>query len=494
MSRRSRFRVRDAALPVAIVAGSAVIGALVVKLGLWMLPVTAVAIFATLAFYRLDWGILALIFVLPFMAIEGAHVTLIQEFKRLLVVGVGLAWIVHVLLGRRPIRGSPWITALLAVLGLAAVLSLFRAPAPDVALSSTARLVAYGFVYVVVLVDVLRRPNLLWRAVAVLLISATLTAAFGLYQFVAHFVGWPSFLDPFYRTEYALPRIHSVMNEPLWFANYLLVALPIAFALACWRSPTWPRFALLAAATASLGVIVAASRLGWATFGLLGILFPLLAVRHLRPGRLAGAAGALVLVLSVAAGVWARDFGSTDELTSYLADFATFASQEHGEGDLVWHLRLFGLLPDAVRTTPIVGIGTNNIGFRFHADMPNAGPQISTTHSTYLDLFIEVGGLGLLAFVGLLAGGFIVAWRGYRRYGASVEGALFFGIAMGIAAMAFHLVNWSGWREAHIWLIIGLAIACDRAFAARDADAPNRNMIVDTREEGYGAYVGLVPR
>ncbi len=34
---------------------------------------------------------------------------------------------------------------------------------------------------------------------------------------------------------------------------------------------------------------------------------------------------------------------------------------------------------------------------------------------------------------------------------------------MGMSGMAFHLTNWSGWREAHIWCAIGLAVAARQA-------------------------------
>jgi hypothetical protein len=79
---------------------------------------------------------------------------------------------------------------------------------------------------------------------------------------------------------------------------------------------------------------------------------------------------------------------------------------------------------------------------------------------------IETGGVGLLAFLALLAGALTATWRGFRRAGANSEGALFLGSWLAIIGMAFHLTNWSGWREAHVWFALGLAAACQNAWGA----------------------------
>jgi hypothetical protein len=162
--------------------------------------------------------------------------------------------------------------------------------------------------------------------------------------------------------------------------------------------------------------------------------------------------------------LWARSLGTPEDLFEYLKAFATFGSSEHGAGDLKGHLQNLGLIGDALRVSPIIGIGTNNIGFRFYPDLPIAGPQISTTHNTYLDVLIETGGAGLLSFAVLLFAALTSAWRGFRCYLQRQEGGLCFGVCMGIVGMSLHLTNWSGWREAHIWFAMGLAFAIEEAF------------------------------
>jgi O-antigen ligase len=445
--------------------GGLLIAVLILKFGFWTIPGVIIAVVGALGLYRIEWGLYGLIFLLPFTAVEGKiSDTLVQEFKRVLVLAIGAAWIVHILVERRTIRFPRLVMLPIVVLCSAAVLSVFRAPAPDVALSSTGRLLSYVAVYVVVTADVLADEQKVWMAVRVLLISATLTAVFGVYQLVAYFMGWPTFLDPFYQSEYLLPRVHSFMPEPLWLSNYLLVAFPIAFALYSWRERSWPALSMVAAAGCAVGIVISASRLGWASLLILGPLFVVLAGRSLRPSLLWGFVATLLVGLLPIVALWAHRFGSAQDFSEYVRAFATFGSTEHGEGDLQGHIRNLGLVWDAVRTCPVIGIGTNNVGFRFYADMPIAGPQISTTHNTYLDALIETGGVGLIAFATLLLAALNAAWRGFKAFGGRREGGLCFGICMGIVGMSLHLTNWSGWREAHVWFVLGLAFAARRAF------------------------------
>jgi O-antigen ligase len=446
-------------------AGALLIAALILKFGLWTIPGLIIAVVGALGLYRIEWGIYGLIFLLPFTAVEGkVSDTLVQEFKRVLVLAIGAAWIVHLLVERRTIRLPHRLMLPILMLCSAAVLSVFRAPAPGVALSSTGRLLAYILVYVIVTADVLADEKRIWIAVRVCLISATLTAVFGLYQLIAYFKGWPTFLDPFYQSEYLLPRVHSFMAEPLWLSNYLLVTFPIALALFCWRERSWPALSLLAAGSCIVGIVISASRLGWASLLIVSPMFVLVAGSCLRRGRLLGFSAALLVGLLPVLTLWTHAFGSARDFSDYVKAFATFGGSEHGEGDLEGHIQNLGLIGDALRTSPVIGVGTNNVGFRFYADMPIAGPQISTTHNTYLDALIETGGVGLLAFVALLLVGLSMAWRGFRAFGARKEGGLCFGICMGIIGMSLHLTNWSGWREAHVWFAIGLAFAAWQAF------------------------------
>ncbi len=349
-----------------IPAGGLLIALLILYFGYWTIPGIIIAVLGILGLLRIEWGVYGLIFLLPFTAVEGrVSEALVQDYKRVLVVAVGMAWIAHLAIRQRPIRLPQAIILPVFILCGAAMLSVLRAPERSIALSSTGRLLAYVLVYVIVVADVLAEPSKLWTAVRVLLVSATLTAGFALYQLVAYFQGWPAFLSSFYQNEYLLPRVHSFMQEPLWLSNYLLVVFPIGFALYAWRERTWPTLTLLAATSTSVGIIIAASRLGWATLIIIVPLFLFLGSKQLRAGLVSRQVMLLTLVLIPFVFLWGSSFASGREFVDYLKSFASFGSAEHGEGDLKGHLQNLGLISDALQTSPIIGIGTNNIGFRF---------------------------------------------------------------------------------------------------------------------------------
>jgi hypothetical protein len=447
--------------------GAATLSFAIMHYGVWVIPMVAVASVGLVALYRLDWALYAVILLLPFTAIEGdynAYQVIIQSFKKVVVTALALAWLVHVAVGARVPRIRRWVLLPIVVLGIAAALSILRAPEPVVALSSTGRLITYALVYVVIVSDVLRRPADIWRAVGIMLVAATITAGFALYQLVAHFAGWPTYMNPFYETQYVLPRVHSFMREPLWLSNYLLTILPVALALLCWRTPKWTGLTAITVAASALGLMVTTSRLGWASTLVMGAFFILAAHRFVRLSRLSLVVAGLVVSVVSASAFWLREFGSVQEMSQYVADFATFASPKHGEGDLETHARLVSLIPQAIRTSPLIGVGTNNVGYKLHYAMNLEGPRLSTTHNTYLDAMIETGGIGLIAFLALLVGALTATWRGFRRAGARVEGAVFLGSWLAIVGMAFHLTNWSGWREAHVWFALGFAAACQNAW------------------------------
>jgi O-antigen ligase len=476
-------RKREVAVAVALIAGgAAALGYMVVLLGLWSLAVVAVCIIALTAFHRPEWALAALVFLLPFTAVEGTasgYNMVIHGFKKIAAAAVLVAWVAHVLVRRRRFEVPRYVILPVVILGLAAGLSALRASETQIAISSSSRLMVYVGVYIVMLVDLTRDPDDLWRVLRLQLVSASLAGLSALYQFTAHFAGWPTFMNPMYETDYLLPRVHGFMQEPLWLSNFLLIVFPVACALFCWRAGRWPWLWGVAAGLSAFALVLSASRLGWACAALAFLLFLVSALPYIKPVRLVLVLGVGTLCLVAAGTMWMRSFGSIAEMGQYVKDFATFATPEAGEGDLKGHLRMLPLIAEGARTSPVIGIGTDNVGFRFSREMGLDRPRRSTTHSTYLDVFLETGGLGVLSLFWLVAASLRGAWSGFRRFRAAQEGALFLGLGLGVLAMAVHLTNWSGWREEHVWYAIGITIAASRAFArTRDSTLEDASGVV----------------
>jgi hypothetical protein len=450
--------------------GAVGLALLIMAFGLWTIPVVAVVIIGIVALWRIDVALYALVFLLPFTAIEGmasGYNQIVQAFKRVLIVEIAAIWMLHTLLARAPVYLPRRVLIPMVLFAAASLASILRAPEPQVALTSTARLLSYCLVYVIMTMNIVRLPQDVWRAVRVLFLAAILTSLFGLYQLVAHFVGWRTLLNPSYEVVYLIPRVHSFMTEPLHLANFLLLVCPMGLALYSWRTGTWKIVSGLAGALSLTGIVLAASRAGWGVLALVAVLFLVLAGRYLKLSRLAFIAGLVVATaIPTVSLIWARQFGSGAELLDYVTRFATFAEASSGEGDLRGRLQNLSLWRQAIVTSPVIGIGTNNVGFRFYDDMTIGEPKISSSGNTYLDTFIETGGLGAIGFVALLVVALSTSWSRFRLHGSTREGALFLGLFLGTLGMAVH-INFYGsltWA-AHGFFAMGLSFAADRALA-----------------------------
>lgn len=473
-------RSQSWAFALALPVGAALLALLILTIGLWALPVLAIATVCVVGLVRPLWAFYFLVLVLPLTSIGGMasnYHGVVQDFKKALVVGLIATWVLHVLIRRKPVLMPPRVLWPMLIFSAAAFASVARAIEPGLALTSTMRLISYCVAYVLVTINLLRTPEQIWTTIRILMVSGALTGAFAAYQLGAHFVGLPTLLNPSYEVFYAIPRVHSWMTEPLHLSNFLLFVAPLGLALYGWRMGRWPRLAFAAAAASVIGIVIAASRAGWGSFAVAISVFALLARGSLRPSRMLVLGAAVVLAVGVAgASVWSRGFGSVDELTSYLADFVTFRDQESGQGDLRGRLQNIALVTRAIETSPIIGIGTNNVGFRFYQYMTIGEPRISSSGNTYLDTFIETGAVGLAGFVALLIAGLASAWKGFRRLRDRPEGAACFGLFVGLFAMSLH-INFYGsltWA-AHTFFGIGLCIAAGRVFlrhAAETCDFP----------------------
>jgi O-antigen ligase len=447
--------------------GAIVIALLILSFGVWTVPAAAVVIIGVIAFWRIDLALYALVFLLPVTALEGmaaGYNETIQGFKRLLLVELMIAWVIRLLITRKTIYLPRPIGISIALFSTAALASILRAPEPAIALTSTGRLLSYCIVYVVMVMNIIESPRDVWRTVRMLLISASLTAGFALYQLAAYFVGWRTFLNPSYETIYVIPRVHSFMLEPLQLASYLLFVSPIALALYIWRTSTWPVLTGVTGVLVVVGIVISGSRSGWLVFALTSLLFLGFAMRQARWSRVSLVAALVTgLVVFTITRSWLREFGSAGEFMSYVARFATLADAETGAGDMRGRLQKLSLIREAVTTSPIIGIGTNNVGFMFHRDMPIDGPKIASAGNTYLNTFIETGGLGVMGFVALLCVALWTSWHAFRYHRLQREGSLFFGLFIGTLGVVIHM-NFYGslsWTP-HGFLAIGLTMAANK--------------------------------
>ena len=195
-------------------------------------------------------------------------------------------------------------------------------------------------------------------------------------------------------------RAHSVFVTPNTFGGFLIIVLPVAVSLALTsgrraaRLLLWGAAALLAAA-----LLQTQSRGAWAA-GLGGML---VLAWQLRRARAVGidrrsllTAGLLLAVLLGGLTLTGQGPRMGSRAASLLRphEAATFRHRT-----LYWQA---GLEMAALNLPLGIGLDTFHIDYRAHQRPPLAGTVQWYAHNDYLQLFIELGPLGLLAFLWLL--------------------------------------------------------------------------------------------
>lgn len=245
-----------------------------------------------------------------------------------------------------------------------------------------------------------------------------------------------------------------------FFALSMAVAAPFAVALAlCETNRPLRTLAGLAAALMSASVLFTVSRRGLVALavaiGLLVLLF-----RH---GRLVlfGLCALLVVV----------------GVSSASPEFWGRLREPFEEGNIRFDIWRVGAAMVAQR--PVTGIGFNNALYEFDrftmlaSGLERGFSQAWFPHNTYLSVTAELGVVGLVCFLSLLALSFHQATVARRRFDAANEPLLFGMSSAGIASLAGYLcAGFFGDQHLfrHLWLLLALTAVLGRLASQRGAD------------------------
>jgi O-antigen ligase len=132
---------------------------------------------------------------------------------------------------------------------------------------------------------------------------------------------------------------------------------------------------------------------------------------------------------------------------------------------------LWAVAGEMIRDHPILGVGVGNFqvveptyaygtinleNVKFIVDTPKVA------HNTYLEVFAELGIVGIVAFVGIVGGALWKApdaIRTFMRSGDFSNEALARGLLVGLAGMLAAYLFVSGQYEKQLWLLVGLTAA-----------------------------------
>ncbi len=289
-----------------------------------------------------------------------------------------------------------------------------------------------------------RLPHRGRRAMAVLLVSATLAALFGLGLYVAKGAAWPA-------------RAHGAVGHYMTFGGQLLLFVSLAAGvLVLERTPRWRLVALLAALAGSVALAATYTRSAW-----LGLAVSLLTLLGLaRPRWLPALAAAIVIALALAP-------------ASYRAR-AVSVFDPHDPTNLertyMWQggLAMF-------RDRPLTGVGPQDLQPIYERyKPPQATERAGHMHSVPVQIAASMGLVGLAAFVLLYCSLFVAAGRGLRRTIAA--GGLAAGLRASVVAMlaGFLVAGLFEWNFGDEELLYPLLTLVGMAWAARDWTGPAR--------------------
>jgi len=285
-----------------------------------------------------------------------------------------------------------------------------------------------------------RLPARRRRALALLLVSATAAALFGLGLYLVKGGHWPA-------------RARGAVGHYMTFGGQLLLFTSMAAAtLALARAPRWRIGALLAALAGGAALAATYTRSAW--IGLAVALATLLGLA--RPRWLPALAGVLLLALLLApASVRTR------ALTAFAPRDSVNLERTH-----MWRGGL-----EMFRDHPLTGVGLSDLKPIYDRYMPpGAHERAGHLHSVPIQIAASMGIAGLVAFALLYGSLFVAAARGVRplvRRGGT-DAALRAGATAALAG--FLVAGLFEWNFGDEELLYPLFILVGLAWAARAGD------------------------
>ncbi len=428
---------------------------------------------------QLRFGVMGLLVVL-LISLPLGRVTLAElgsvTVSPLMIIIVMLVafWSWGFLTGSRKIRAS-WMQLPLAILLLWSTISLYWTPDIALALKFLLVLTMGAAVYVIVSEAVHSEKEvraIVWAVVGIM-------GAVGLYAVISYIWGLSGVSGDLVKSGSELyNRVEGIFTHPNFLGTFFALIIPPGVALATSEAVGWRKvlaYSLVAAAIAGLALTY--SRGGWVGTGV-GIVSLLLL-----PQRRFSLLVSLPLI-----GLLSLPFIASSAVSGAILErLASFGKSGLTDSGVSPRLQIWSAAPNLVEEHALLGIGPGNFGVAygdFHRITPvpdsyytlpdwyvyAANPPVQFfphAHNLFLNLAIELGVVGLAAFILLLALAFLKAWRIRRSTTTrNREGFLSIGILGGfIAMLVANLVDttfYQGFIIIVFFTFLGLLEAMER--------------------------------
>ncbi len=462
---------------VAILGATFLIIVLLAKFGTFGALIAAAlvvtAVLAVFIFRNPDFGWYLIVFFLPFERVPSLEIGGINiKINTILGFVTLLAWILALMFNAKKYKVQPYAISVPIILFCSAMLiSLTQAYNLSRAYS-VLFFIFFTIALSVLTVNMIRSKENLRKTLLILFLTSVIAGLFGLFQFGGNLIGLPDSITllkaGYGASTFGFPRIQAFSEEPLYFANFLLIPIFVGLALFFNKINIFVREKM-----------TGQGRVHWLWVGVL-ILFLLDFVLTVSRGAYVGLAVAFivlvillyrkvvtwknVLTFIVVIGIvgygvaFALSKGSTQATNNFISHvlIQDFYTGESVQGRLVTYKAAL----DAYHESPNFGVGIGNYGpwlVHYPSAPPVGGWQ--TVNNEYLEILAETGLLGLITFTLLIV--FLI----YRTFLALKYArdpflrAVLIGLFAAFVGVLVQYNFFSTLYIIYIWILVGLLTA-----------------------------------
>lgn len=311
-------------------------------------------------------------------------------------------------------------------------------------------------------VNMIPDKTTLEKSIIVLFSSSVFVGLFGLFQFGGNVIGLPDSITllkyGYGAMTFGFPRIQAFSMEPLYFANYLLIPLSLAFAYFFSHVNFVKRWWLIGIMVLLLiNFVLTVSRGGY-----LGLIATLLVFIIFYFRRVFTRRNVIILFvfLAVAGGVYYGLAKSQSRALKSFTNQATGQDAKVGSESIQGRLSAYSTAYNIFKWHEVFGIGLGNYGpyvANYPSNTPKSGWQI--VNNEFIEILAETGLVGTITY-GLIL--LVIAWRSIMAIRLAKDQflkATMFGLFAAFIGVMVQYNFFSTLYIIHIWVLIGLLIA-----------------------------------
>ena len=240
---------------------------------------------------------------------------------------------------------------------------------------------AIAFLFLFLSINLIDRKQKLYYLIIAIIIAATLVGLYGLYQYRTGIELKESWIDKEQNPDIRM-RVISTFDNPNILAEYLILTIPITFAL-LYNTDSWLKrlLFLLCIAIQGLCILLTFSRGGWLGLFLAMLVFAIFVDRRLLLLYVLGGIGLMILNPS-----------------AIMTRISTIGSMEDSSN--AYRIPLWRATIDMIKDFWVNGIGLGMNAFRaVYPRYMRQGIVAVHSHNIFLQMFLEAGVFGLIGFI-----------------------------------------------------------------------------------------------